>query len=296
MGGHGAIPWFPLAAGIEVRLVRDLGERFIPDGEVIVATAFQTAAPVAGYGPEKGRGYYLIQSYEDWMGDEATVQASWRLPLRKIVVSRWLERIAATLGEAERTTWIPLGLDGEQFRVTRPLTERVVPRIGMLAHPLPLKGTADGLTALEMVRSEFPAIEAVLFGTEPRPAELPEWIEYWQRPRPAELVELYNSCRIFLHPSHLEGWGLPAAEAMACGCALVAAHNDGVDEFARDGQNARLAPVRSPARLAELIGQLLRDDRQRLQLAAEGVRTMRGFDWERSVERLEALLEAKEAE
>jgi glycosyltransferase involved in cell wall biosynthesis len=29
-----------------------------------------------------------------------------------------------------------------------------------------------------------------------------------------ELVEIYNSCRIFLHPSRLEGWGLPAAEAM----------------------------------------------------------------------------------
>jgi len=290
------VPWFPLDRQVDVKLVTDLRERFIPDGEVIVATAFQTAAPVAGYGRRKGRGYYLIQSFENWMGDEESVRASWRLPLQKIVISRWLERLAIELGEAERTTCIPLGLDFTRFRVTRPIEDRRTARVGMLAHPLPIKGTSDGVAALKTLRRKHPGIEAVLFGTESRERlvsnlpEWPEWIEYRHRPTAEELVDLYNSCQIFLHPSRLEGWGLPAAEAMACGCALVAAHNQGVDEFAIDGENALLAPVGDSSALAEQIERLLADEPLRQRIAGNGAFQIRRFDWERSVDRFEELL------
>lgn len=297
------IDWFRLDPGIAVRLAPDLRERYIPDGEAIIATAFQTAGPVAGYTRRKGRGLYLIQSYEDWMGDAEAVRASWRLPLRKIVISRWLERLAGEIGSEiagepddwNRTTRIPLGLDFSHFRITRPIGARRAARIGMLAHPLEIKGTSDGLAALEMIRRRRPEIEAVLFGTEPRDARLPDWIEYQRRPDPTALVELYNGCRIFLHPSRLEGWGLPAAEAMACGCALVAARNDGVNEFAIDGENALLAPIESPARLAVQVLRLLADDRRRQQLAEAGSRHIRRFDWERSVDEFEAVLREGQA-
>jgi glycosyltransferase involved in cell wall biosynthesis len=135
----------------------------------------------------------------------------------------------------------------------------------MLAHPLPIKGTRDGIAALQIIRREFPEVEAVLFGTEPRErlvSALQQDLAGLDRlcpsvHRPTALVDLYNSCRIFLHPSRLEGWGLPAAEAMACGGALVAAHNDGVDEFAVDGHNSLLAPVGSPDGLADHLRYLL---------------------------------------
>lgn len=287
---HQPVPWFPLDKQVRFRLVSDLRERFIPAGDAIIATAFQTAGPVASYGMEKGRGHYLIQSFEDWMGDSERVRASWRLPLQKIVVSRWLERIAAELGVEEETTLISIGVDLTRFRIRRPHGDERLPRIGMLAHPLPIKGTADGLAALELVRREIPEIEAVLFGTEARSAKIPDWIEYRHRPAAEELVEIYNSCRIFLHPSRLEGWGLPAAEAMACGCAVVAAHNEGIDEFAVDGVNALLAPIGNPPELAQRIVRLLTDQELCAKIANNGVEQIQRFDWERSVDRLEALL------
>ena len=290
----GLVPWFSLDRGIDVRLTPDLDERWIPDGDIIVATAFQTARAVSGYGDRKGRGYYLIQSFEDWMGKAEEVRATWRLPLQKIVVSRWLERIAIELGEERRTCYIPLGIDCSHFRVTRPIERRSVPRIGMLAHPLPIKGTRDGLAALEMIRSESPEVEAILFGTEPRElisSDWPEWIEYVRLPSAAGLVDIYNSCRIFLHPSRLEGWGLPAAEAMACGCALVAAHNDGVDEFAVDGENSLLAPVGSPDGLAGHLRYLLQNEGRRIEIAQNGQRQIQQFDWSRPVGEIEALFQ-----
>jgi len=290
------IPWFPLDRSVKVELVADLRERFIPDGEVIIATAFQTAAAVASCGRRKGQRFHLIQSFESWMGAEEAVRESWRLPLRKIVVSGWLEQIAREIGVEDQTTRIPIGLDFTHFRVTQPIEDRWPARIGMLAHPLPIKGTSDGFTALEIVRRQHPEIEAVVFGTEQPGWRLesgsswPDWISYQQQPAPAELVALYNSCQIFLHPSRLEGWGLPGAEAMACGCALVAARNQGIEEFAVDEVNALLAPVESPSILAEKVLRLLGDGPLRRRLAREGARHIQRFDWERSVTQFEELV------
>src|SRR5262249_40696786 len=148
-------------------------------------------------------------------------QASWKLPLHKVVISRQLLKQAAGLGEAERTTYVPNGLDLSTFKLTVSITDRTAPRIGMLAHPNEAKGMMDGVQALQIVKDQFSELQAVLFGTEARYNNLPDWIEYIQCSSQQELVAIYNSCQIFLNPSWTEGWGLPSAEAMACGCALV---------------------------------------------------------------------------
>src|SRR5262249_51150297 len=75
------VPWFQVDAGVRLELVTDLREQVIPDGDVIFATAFETAFPISSYSSSKGAKFCLIQSYETWNGDEVSVQASWRLPL-----------------------------------------------------------------------------------------------------------------------------------------------------------------------------------------------------------------------
>jgi glycosyltransferase involved in cell wall biosynthesis len=284
------IPWFQLHPGIRSMLVTDLREHFIPDADVIIATAFNTSFYVNSYSASKGRKYYLVQSYETWQGPEEKVKTSWKLPLEKIVISRWLLDLARELGEADQTTYIPLGLDFTQFKITVSIAERRVPRVGMLFHPNRIKGTNDGLAALEIVKEKIPGLEAVVFGTHPRSAELPDWIEYVQQPAPDRLLKLYNSCQVFLHPSWIEGWGLPAAEAMACGCALVAAANKGVFEFAVDGENAMLAPIKQPRELAQRVIEVLTNDDQRVRLAENGYQRIQQFSWDRAVDSLEFLL------
>ena len=140
----------------------------------------------------------------------------------------------------------------------------------MLAHPFAWKGMADGLAALEMVRAQTPDLEATLFGASARPPELPAWIEYVEHPAPDKLLALYNSCAVFLHTSWSEGWGLPPAEAMACGCALVAAANQGVQDFAEHEITALLAPIKQPEALARQLLRALRDDALRLRIAEAG--------------------------
>ncbi len=284
------IPWFKLHPDVGLRLAPDLRERFIPDADAIFATAFSTAFHVNGYSASKGRKFYLIQSYETWQGPEERVKASWKLPLHKVVVSRWLLRIAQEMGEADKATHIPLGLDFSHLNITAPISGRLAPRVGMLAHLNEIKGTRDGVTALELAKKKLPALQAVLFGTHQRFNWFPEWVEYVQLPSPTRLMELYNSCRVFLHPSWLEGWGLPAAEAMACGCALVAAANEGVHEFAVDGENALLAPIKQPDKLARRLVEILTDDDLRIRLAEAGHKQIQRFSWDNAVDSLERLL------
>lgn len=283
------VPWFPLHPEVRAQLVPDLGAASIPPGDVIVATAFETAFPVDEYPADRGRKFHLIQSYETWNGPEERVRESWRLRMQKIVVSRALLAVARELGVERDTAHIPIALDHSQFHLTTPIEQRPAPRVGMVAHPNESKGMRDGLAALEMARAEIPELQAVLFGTMPRDASIPAWMDYLQRPTIAQMAALHNSCRIFLHPSWSEGWGLPAAEAMACGCALVSADNGGVHEFAADEVSALIAPIKSPPELARRIVRLLRDDALRRRVATAGAEQVRQFTWDRAVDQLEQL-------
>jgi L-malate glycosyltransferase len=286
------VPWFNLRPGVCVELVTDLREKNIPNADAVVATGYNTAFWVNRYAAEKGRKFYLIQHYETWDGAEAEVNQTWMLPLHKIVIAKWLWQIAKNFGEAERTTYIPNGLDFTQFHVTTPLAKRPL-RVGMLAHPFEWKGTLDGIAALTKVKKRLPELQAVFFGTHPRPAQAPDWIGYQQRPNSVELLELYNSCTVFLHPSWTEGWPLPPAEAMACGCALVAAANLGVQDYAEDNVTALLAEVKNPLVLAERLTTVLTDSVLSQRLAEAGRVKIAEYTWERATNALEDLLRAE---
>jgi glycosyltransferase involved in cell wall biosynthesis len=95
---------------------------------------------------------------------------------------------------------------------------------------------------------------------------------------------------VYLHTSHIEGWPLPPAEAMACGAALVASANQGVREYAEDGVTALLSPPADPALLADRLATLLGDDALRVHLAAAGAERIAGYSWDTAVDRMERAL------
>ncbi|MBP6822494.1 MAG: glycosyltransferase family 4 protein [Acidobacteria bacterium] len=276
------ISWYAVDAGVNLLLVKDLSEGNIPDADVIFATACETAFPVAVYSAGKGKKFYLVQSYETWNQSEELVLASWKLPMHKVVISSNLFEVAATIGEQQRTSHIPNGIDFSNFKLITPVNQRGM-RIGMLAHPNQAKGTKDGLQALEIVKQRHPELQAVLFGTESRLDFIPGWISYERQPSQVSLVDLYNSCAIFLNPSWTEGWGLTSAEAMACGCALVTADNGGANEFCVDGESGLIVPIKNPKLLAEEVLNLFGNDELRMRIALSGHKTIQQFTWERAV-------------
>lgn len=273
-------PWFDFDPRVELTLVEKLAPDVLGRRNLVIATAWETAEAVAA--AVGNAGFYLIQGYESW-GDEEAVRATWRLPLRKIVISGWLRDIAIEMGEGERTVVIPNGLDLDRFGVDVSPAARG-PRVGALLGAL--KGEADVIAALGHARLRVPGLEAVTYGTRPRPDSLPKWVEHVRLPGPLELRALYNSCAIFLQASLADGWGLSATEAMACGCALITYDNGGSREYARDGQTAVVVD-RGAERIAAAIVDLVERPDLREQLARQGREAVSAFTWERAVGSLE---------
>ena len=284
------IGWFSLSGAVQAFLVPDLCADNLPEADVIIATAYETAFAVNEAGTSKGKKYYLIQSFEDWDDSIERARASWQLPLQKIVISQWLYDLACELGEADATNYVPNGLNFSEFYLTRAIAERQQPCVAMMVHPLAFKGTSDGLAALKIARTRTPNLQAMLFGTEPRTPDIPNWCEYVQLPSTNQLREIYNDASVFLHPSTNEGWGLPALEAMACGCALIAADNRGIRDFVVTDKNAFVVPVKRPDLLAEKLHEVLTNHDLRVRLAREAQHSAQRFTWERAAVSFEKVL------
>jgi glycosyltransferase involved in cell wall biosynthesis len=280
--------WIKIDPNVRLTCVPSLAERFLPDGDVVVATAWETAEWVSQYSRSKGRGFYLIQHLETWNGPPERVYATWKAPLQKIVPSKWLAEVARGLGET--AVYIPYGMDVNQFQIVTPYEERRSNQLMMLYHNAEWKGCDDGLEALALVRQKDPTVRASLFGVPARPKALPDWIDYRQAPSPKLLRELYNQAAIFVAPSRTEGWGLTGCEALLCGAALVATDIDGHREFAFHEQTALTSPSRSPSALAANILRLIEDPELRIGLAKNGYQFVRQFTYERSSTSFEAAL------
>ena len=110
---------------------------------------------------------------------------------------------------------------------------------------------------------------------------LQRFVEYIPRLSTDELVRLYNSAQIVVSPSLYEGFGLPAAEAMACGAAVIATTAGAFPEFIEDGRTGMLVPPGDPDALAAAIRTLLADPERCVRMgaaASEHIRT--NFTWQ----------------
>jgi glycosyltransferase involved in cell wall biosynthesis len=262
----------------------------LPDGDAVIATAWQSAAAVAAAPARCGRKFYFVQHYESlYHGESEAVDATYRLPLRKVVISTWLRDVMRERFGAEAEILVT-PVDPVLFHAV-PVTVRTPrPRVLMLHHEYAWKGTADGFEAVARVRSRVPALHLVGFGvTAPRTSAA--YDEFHANPPQERLASLYSGCEIYLCPSWDEGLGMPPMEAMACGAALVTYDNGGCRDYARDDETALVARRRDVADLAAKLERLAGDAALRARIAAAGAAFIRGaFDWERAVRRLEAIL------
>jgi glycosyltransferase involved in cell wall biosynthesis len=280
--------WFAIDRRVRMSWVPQLRPELVPDADAIFATWWRTAEILASWPAAKGRKYYLVQHLETWGGPQQRVVATWRLPLVKIVIARWLEEFARELGE--RCHYIPNGLDFTAFGVDTDPAQRPAATAAMLYHEYDWKGSGDGIAALQMAKSSCAGLRAELFGIARAPPALPDWIAYRRNPSQAQLRALYNRAAIFVAPSWTEGWPLPPAEALTSGCALLCTDIGGHREYAVDEVTALMSPARDPHRLARQLQRLLVDAELRQKLVLQGNRFIQQFTWQRAAAALEAAL------
>jgi glycosyltransferase involved in cell wall biosynthesis len=96
----------------------------------------------------------------------------------------------------------------------------------------------------------------------------------------AELRALYEHAAIFVYPSFYEGFGIPAIEAMACGCPVIASNAASLPEICGDA--ALYVSPHDAEALARSIHQLMTDGAERERLSRVGQSWVQRYTWDES--------------
>jgi len=103
----------------------------------------------------------------------------------------------------------------------------------------------------------------------------------------ADKAKLYNLADVYVHSSSLEGFGMTAGEAMACGKPVVATAVGSLPEVIVDGETGFLVPLGDRRRFAERIMALLQNESMARQFGeASRRRVEASFRWETVARRL----------
>lgn len=133
------------------------------------------------------------------------------------------------------------------------------------------------------------ALNPAVFGR----AALPQPARLIGRVDDAALRALYQQATCFVLPSRYEGFGLPAIEAMACFCPVVAARAGALPEVC--GPAALFCDPDDPGDIAAAVLRVLDEPALAAQLRSAGAARAAEFTWERTAHRLLALVAARMA-
>jgi len=187
----------------------------------------------------------------------------------------------------ERFRIIYCGVDTDVFR-EQPDSERPGNRILVInSGDTPLKGLKFLLEAVAELRKTR-AVELTIVG-EPLVKGYTEGLiealclgdctQYTGKIDTDKLVGHYSSATMLVVPSIYEGFGLPAAEAMACGTPVISTTAGALPEVVGDA--GILVPPGDTGALVKSIESLLDDEAKRKELGARGMeRVKRLFNWD----------------
>ena len=251
---------------------------------------------VRGYEP-LSHGLLAPASLPSRLARAALAQLSYRLPLHKIVTTEWLreqigDRNAYVVGHGIDLDVFRPGGRGQAMALPdpRPPTPDPHVSVGTIGRLGDVKGYPDFLRAVERLPADLPIdIHLAAPDAVPPPDRFPVVTA-----RPTEepaMAAFYRGCDVFVFSSRAEGFGLPALEAMASGCAVVATDCGGVRAFARPNDNCLMVPPADPPALAAAIERLVGDGELRLRLARAGVETALQFGRDAVLKRFCAYLE-----
>lgn len=281
--------WFNVDERVKEIHSLSLNYRDIPKTDIYIATEARTAPYVAKYPIENSRKYYFIQGYENWFLSDEEVRETYHLPLNKIVIADWLNQIVEK-EEKESCVIIKNSFDFAYFKKTKDIKERNPLIVATLYNESPVKDVKTTLRALDLVHDKYPDLKVLIFGTEERPVDLPQWYEYTKRPTKEKHNEIYNNASIFIGSSISEGWGLTIGEGMICGAAIVCTDIAGYKEMAVHNKTALVSPIKDAEQLAKNIIKLIENNELRYKIAEEGNKYIQKFNWEHAYPKLKTTL------
>lgn len=246
---------FPLGTKVRHLVIeseRPIAETDLPDADAVVATWWETAEWVGKLSPSKGRKFYFVQGHEIFSFLPIDrVRATYRLPLKKIVVASWLRDVMASEYGDPTAVVVPNAVNHQLFYAP-PRQKQATPVVGFIWTTTEVKGGGIVLQAVRILQRSNPSLRMVSFGqVPPSQAMLKLGVLHKMLPPQDELRSLYATCDAWLMASRSEGFFLPAMEAMACRTPVVCTPTGWPAEAVRDRINGRLVPFDDHVALAD---------------------------------------------
>lgn len=193
-----------------------------------------------------------------------------------------------------RVSVVPLGIDQDIFKPRAHISRDPDQLISAASADVPLKGQKFLVEAYAKLLENRPNLKLTVIG-KPREGPTKELaqtlgvsgkINYIHDLTHDEMGEAYCSAAIAITPSLYEGFGFPAAEAMASGTPVVVTDGGALPEVVGDA--GVIVPRGNADALARAIAALLDDAPRRDELGHKGhLRAAELYHWDRVAERYE---------
>lgn len=179
------------------------------------------------------------------------------------------------------------GVDQEVFSPDPSITREGDHIVTLASADVPIKGLDVLIDALAILRTEgitprLTVIGALREGPSKRALKrtgLIDQVSFVSGLSEAELVNLYRRAGIFVSASRFEGFGLPAAEAMATGAPVIVSSGGALPEVAGDA--GLVFPSEDPKALAAALRDLLANPERRAEVGAACLaRAQSEFRWD----------------
>lgn len=95
-----------------------------------------------------------------------------------------------------------------------------------------------------------------------------------------DLVKLYNTADVYVRISEYEGFGIPALEAMACGCPVITSNAGSLPEVVGDAGITK--DLHDLDGLTEAIYEVLTNEGLKQDMAKKGLERVKMFSWEKT--------------
>lgn len=264
--------WFKLDSRVDGFAINEINDISIDDNDIIIATAVDTAEKVNNLSQSKGKKFYFIQDYENWNFSDEYVLQTYSLGMKNIVVSKWLKDIVDRYS-SEESYLISNGIDTNIFYDKKLFRDNHSVVFQFRDVAMEYKGGMYSIECIEKLKKVYPDLKVRVISTNERPSVMPKFCEYYKSITPEQVSDINNRSEVFICTSVNEGFGLPGLEAMACGCAVCSTSYKGVYEYAEDGFNALLSPIRNVDDMVSNIIEIFKNADLKKRLSSNAIET-----------------------
>jgi len=183
---------------------------------------------------------------------------------------------------------VSCGVDQEMFSQKQPKFSN--PTLAVVSRLLPYKQADKVITAVGILRNDFPEIKLIVIGEGPEKRKLErqviklgleKHVRFLELLSETRLIEFLAKSHVLVHPSIVEGFGIVLVESAAVGTPFVAADIPTSVDLAERLGSGVIVKKRCPDEIAQVVKKLLEDKDFYLKKQIAGLLNAKKFSWKK---------------